>query len=386
MTDEFINAAEELVDKAEQAADREGVQRLKAENSVVGDACEVIAELSENGDISESETNALADQLSDLLARYNKTDLKDEFREYFTEERGDGIPFDALLEERLESLQTIHSTDAKQGTVWRWHFSDGVQLETETSKDGGRKHYDWNGFKRDYFDSLVALGDGEKITKPAQDHREPTDWQEFVDSLILEHSEAVKHVGPRTEAVRMLRDYVTRNIGYTQMKHMRDRNGVWVDYDVDTGGKATADGGVNELRIPVEEVKRICDQVGISTRGLQIELDARGVTHADTNGVSGAEYVGGVRVGYWSLSPTFADPDEIIEDPKTPAEQSKERREEQLEEQRTNVGATAEEADQPDPQPSPPSRPPQGDDDFDEYEPGMTDSFGTDPDEVSDDE
>jgi len=385
MSGEFINAAEKLVGKAEQAADREGVQRLKAENSVVGDACEAIAELSENGDISESETNALADQLSDLLARYNKTDLKDEFREYFTEERGDGIGFDVLLEERLESLQTIHSTDAKQGTVWRWHFSDGVQLETETSKDAGRKHYDWNGFKRDYFDSLVSLGEGEKISKPSQDRREPSDWQEFIDNLILEHSTPVEHVGPRTEATRMLRDYVSRNIGYTKMKHMRDRNGVWVDQTDD--GEAAADGGVAELRVPVEEIKRICDQVGISTRGLQIELDARGVTHADTNGVSGAEYVDGVRVGYWSLSPTFADPEEIIEDPKTPAEQSQERREKQLKDNRTNVGATTDDQDeQPDPQPSPPSGRYTADDEDDDYQPGMTDSFGTDPDEVEDDE
>lgn len=375
----FIDAAEELVDAAEQATEREGIKRLKAENSVVGDACERIGELSEAGEISKSELSALADQLSDILARYNKTDLKDEFKQFFNEERREGVPFDELLAGRLEELQTVHSTDAKQGTVWRWHFTDGVMLETETSKDGGRKHYDWSAFKRDYFDTLISLSEGEKIAAPTSDRRETTDWQDFIDDLVLEHSVSVEHVGPRTEAVQRLRDYVSRNLAYVEMKHMRDRSGVWVDQSAE--GDAAADGGVSELRVPVEEVKRICDQIGVSTRGLQIELDSRGLTHPDTNGVSGATYIDGQRVGYWSLSPSFADPVEIVEEPKTPAEISQERDEETLEEQRTDVGATLDEdEDQPEPDATPRSEP------DDDYEPGLKDTFGVDPDAEDDDE
>jgi len=376
----FIDAAEELVETAEQATEREGIQRLKAENSVVGEACERISELSEAGDISKSELSALADQLADILARYNKTDLKEEFNEFFNEERREGVPFDELLTNRLEELQTVHSTDAKQGTVWRWHFSDGVMLETETSKDGGRKHYDWSAFKRDYFDTLISLGEGEKIAAPTSERRETTDWQDFIDDLVLENSESVEHVGPRTEAVQRLRDYVSRNLAYVEMKHMRDRSGVWVDQSAD--GDAAADGGVSELRVPVEEVKRICDQIGVSTRGLQIELDSRGLTHPDTNGVSGATYIDGQRVGYWSLSPSFADPVEIVEEPKTPAEISQEREEQTLEEERTDVGATLDEdEDQPEPDSTPRSEP-----DTDDYEPGLKDTFGVDPDAEDDDE
>lgn len=386
MSEAFIEAAEELTEAAQEATERDGINRLKGENSVVGDACELVAELSDAGEMSESQMNALADQLSEILARYNKTDLKSEFSEHYAETGGEGVPFDQLLEKRLESLQVVHSTDAKQGTVWRWHFSDGVKLETETSKDGGRKHYDWNAFKRDYFDSLVALGDGERIANPKPELRDPDEWQEWIDDLILRHSEPVEHVGPRTEAVRMLRDYVSRNIAYLDMADMRDRQGVWLDADSDQEG--VADGGATELRVPVEEVKRICDQVGITTRGLQVELEARGVTHDDTNGVSGATYVDGTRVGYWSLSTTFAEPEEVVAEPKTPAELAQEEEEAEIEDRRTSVGAVEgnenESATDTTEQPAPPSEP--DDEEQEDYEPGMRDSMGVDPDEVSDDD
>jgi len=390
MSEKFVKAAEELLDGAHAAANREGIGRLKAENRLVGEACEQVAELSEAGHMSESEMNALADQLSDALARYTKTDLKSEFKEHYAETGGEGVRFDDVLETRLERLQTVHSTDAKQGTVWRWHFSDGVQLETETSKDGGRKHYDWKSFKRDYFDSLISLNKGERIAKPSADLRDPEAWQDWIDGLILENSEPVEHVGPRTESVRMLRDYVSRNVAYLNMKDMRDRAGVWVDAEVADDADAIADGGVSELRIPLEQVQRVCDQTGVSTRGLQIELEARGVTHEDTNGVSGATYIDGKRVPYWAFDPSFAEPEEIIDEPKSPAEKAREREEEAMDDERTAVGAVEGEEDGKDDggaSPAPPS-PHTGPDEEteDDYEPGLTGTHGRDPDEVEDDE
>lgn len=385
---EFMEIAEEIVEKAEEATNREGIQRLKAENSLVGTACEHVAELSEAGEMSESEMNALADQLADILARYNKTDLKSEFGEHFAETGGEGVAFDELLQTRLEKIQTIHSTDAKQGTVWRWYFSDGVQLETETSKDGGRKHYDWHSFKRDYFDSLISLNKGQRIAKPSPDRRDPDAWQVWIDDLILEHSVAIEHVGPRTEAIRMLRDYVSRNVAYLEMRDMRDRAGLWVDTETDA--EAIADGGVSELRIPLEQVQRVCDQASITTRGLQIELEARGHTYDGTNGVSGAIYIDGKRVPYWALDPNFADPEEIIAEPKSPAEKAKEREKESVEEGKTAVGAVESEDDgendDEDVSPTPPSANIAGSEEEDDYEPGVTNTFGSDPDGVDNDE
>jgi len=382
---DFTSAAEELAEAAEVAAEKEGIERLKAENALVGEACERVDELSRRNEIAKSELSALADTLADMLARYNKTDLKEELQTHFSN-GSEGRAFNEIIENRLDTLQTIHSTDSKQGVVWRWEFSDGVTLETETSKDGGRKHYDWQAFKRDYFDASVGLGRGETIGEPDGELKDSKEWQSWIDAIILQHAEPVEHVGPRTEAVRLLRDYISRNVAYTELQYMRERNGVWTDAD-----DANA---VSEIRVPLDEIKRICDGLSISTRALQIELDARGLTHDDTNGVSGAGYVSGARVPYWALNAMIADPKEIISAPSTPAEKAEERAQEQHERDRTSVGAAGdskdteadntEESTQPASDGGTDTRDESGDDG--DYEPGMTDSFGKDPDkEASDD-
>lgn len=384
---DFTAAAEELVERADAAAEKEGIDRLKAENALVGDACERVDELSRQNAISKSELSALADTLGDTLARYNKTDLKDELQTHFSN-GSEGRAFNEIIESRLDTLQTIHSTDSKQGVVWRWEFSDGVTLETETSKDGGRKHYDWQAFKRDYFDALVGLGNGETIGEPDGELKDSEEWQSWIDDTILEHAEPVKHVGPRTEAVRLLRDYISRNVAYTDLEYMRERNGVWAD-----AGDAEA---VTTIRVPLDEIKRICDSLSISTRALQIELDARGLTDDDTNGVSGAGYVDGARVPYWVLDATIADPADVISDPSTPAEKAEARAEKRAERDRTAVGATDDsdatesatddESAQPASDGGTDTEPMSDEDTTDDYEPGMTDSFGEDPDqEASDD-
>jgi len=387
---EFADAAEDLVGAARDAQQLEGIDRLRAENQVVGDACETVAGLSQRGDISESEMHALADTLADELAKYTKTDIKNEVSEHFAESGGEGVPFDELLSDRLEELAVVHSTDAKQGTVWRWHFSDGVQLETQVSKDGGRKHYDWQAFKRDYFDCLVTLGAGQQIADPSPDLRDPEDWQAWIDELILDHDpRAVEHVGPRTEAVEMLRDYVERNVGYRELSDVRDRQGIWMP---DGGEDVATDGGGEALRIPAGEVKRICDQVGISTRALQIELQARGLTLPDVNGVSDAAYDDGVRVPYWVVAPELGDPEEVVETTETPAEQVAREEREREEEERTDLGAVGDDSDDSDDEQdvTEPAEPlddltdPLADpdsDDADDHESGLTDGFGVDPDD-----
>lgn len=383
---EFADLAAQLVDDAESAVAKDGIDQLKAENALVGDACERISEESRGGNISKSELNALADTLADTLERYTKTDLKNEFKTHFAN-GSNGTAFDELIETRLESIQAVHSTDAKQGTVWRWEFSDGVVLETETSKDGGRKHYDWEAFRRDYFDALVSLGEGESVSDPTGDLTESGEWQEWINQQILNNTEPVEHVGPRTEAVRLLRDYIERNVAYRELNMMRERNGIWTD--------SSDPDSMTELRIPLEQIKRICDELSITTRALQIELDARGLTHENVNGVSGAGYADQVRIPYWTLSPSIADPSDVISDPTTPAEKAAERRDERHESDRTTVGdmentdsdsaSDVSSADNPKGKRDQPGM--FGDEtDDDEYTPGVTDSFGTDPDEEASDD
>lgn len=344
---------EELLDEAEEIDSDDGMTaRMRRENQLLGRAVDYVAAWSENGAISSANANALADALASELAHYTKTDIKDEFTDVFVDSGtgANGIPFDELIEQRLQEVKVVSTTDAKQGLVWRWHFSDGVQLETEKSKDDGRKHYDWPAWKEDYFESLISLGKGERIAPPSRERRDSNDWKEFLSDILLDRAETVEHVGPRTEAVEHLRDYVNRQTAYADVKDMRDRQGIWMDASPapDDGEAATDGGGPSQIRIPTQAVKRVCDQAGIETRALQIELDARSETLPDIAGVSDYEYVDGQRVSFWCLDAGFAEPAEFVEEPESPAEQVAREQEEEAEEARTDVGAVADEDDDTD--------------------------------------
>jgi len=283
----YLDRLEELAAAAQDASNAEDTAATaRRENQVVGEACQAVGELSANGDISKAEKNQLAGVLSDELAQYTKTDLKNEFDDYFQREQS-GIPFDELIEERLQEIVVIKSTDHRQGAMFRWHFSDGVQLETETTEEGTRLHRAWQQFKELYFEARVAGGEGERISDPTQERRDSDQWREFINDLILDHATTVEHVGPRTEAVRQLRDHIERHAAYSDMQTVRNRAGVGIEPAAET--VADLDGGAR-IRVPTQDIKRICDQVGITTRALQVELDARGLTADDMAGVSDATY------------------------------------------------------------------------------------------------
>ena len=409
---------EELLSEAEDIDSEDGVTaRMRRENQLVGRAVDYVAAWSENGAISSANADALADALSSELAHYTKTSIKDEFGDVFVDggSGADGIPFDELIEQRLQEVKVVSTTDAKQGHIWRWHFSDGVQLETEKSKDEGRKHYDWSAWKEDYFEALISLDKGERIALPTQEHRDSKDWKEFISGILLNRAETVEHHGPRTEAVELLQDYVNRQTAYADVKDMRDRQGIWMDAPpTSDDGKAATDGGrPSEIRVPTQAVKRVCDQAGIETRALQIELDARSETLPDVSGVSNHEYVDGHRVSFWSLDASFAEPGEFVEEPESPAEQVVQEQEEAAEEARTDVGAVGDEEedtgsgdegsesseDVPDDPgtadetvdteddvggPTGGGRPPEEDGNggsTNDFEPGVSGGFGIDPDE-----
>ena len=283
----------------------DGVDALKLENRLKGDACELVETHTSNGDMSEQDVAAFAGQLSDVSDSYTKTDLKDEFGEYIKSTDEDGIPLDDLIENRLEEIVIVTTTDHKQSTVWRFKFSDTVVIETETSKEGTRKHHSWPLFQKDYFDELVALGKGEQIAKPTEERQDTSDWVNWIDDLILSQSTIKQHVGPRTETVRQLQDVVERNTAHTDIEDVRTRQGVWAWSE----GTVDDHDDIEELRIPFAKVERVCDQIGISTRALQIELEARGHGIDGINGVSDYTHHDGVRVAYWRLDPSFAEPE-----------------------------------------------------------------------------
>jgi hypothetical protein len=394
------DGTEKLLDEAEEIDSEDGMTaRMRRENQLLERAVDYIAAWSEDGQISSANANALADALASELAHYTKTDIKDEFTGVFVDggDAADGIAFDQLIEQRLQEVKVVSTTDAKQGLVWRWHFSDGVQLETEKSKDEGRKHYDWPSWKEDYFEALISLGKGERIAPPTRDRRDSEDWKEFLSDILLERAETVEHVGPRTEAVKHLRDYVNRQTAYAEVKDMRDRQGIWMDAPPadDEGEAATDGGGPSQIRIPTQAVKRVCDQAGIETRALQIELDARRQTLPDVAGVSDYEYVDGQRISFWCLDANFAEPAEFVQDAESPADQVAREQEESAEDARTDVGAvdtdneeTNDGTETDDTNNDTKRRGAPEDEPDDEqaadFEPGVSAGFGVNPDEETD--
>jgi len=382
----FLDRLEDLATAAQEIDRDDAYTVARRENEIQGEACEAVAELSKNGDITRAEKNQLADVLADELAQYTKTDLKNEFDEYFQREQS-GTPFDTLIEERLDEVVVVKNTDHRQGAVFRWHFSDGVQLETETSADGTRLHRAWPEFKELYFEARLAAGAGERIADPTHERRDSDQWRAFINDLILDHATTVEHVGPRTEAVRQLRDYISRQPAYVDIRETRNRGGVSVAGDPDSVGDLDDD---SHIRIPTEDIKRICDQVGITTRALQIELDARGVTADGMGGVSDDTYVDGQRVSFWVVTGALAEPGSIVADPDSPAEQAAQEAAERRDETRTSLGAVdSDENDGPtgDTAPPPDRGGPDDTDDPDgeDYEPGVAESLGTDPDDIETD-
>ena len=339
----YTTELDTLISKAHTASEAETMlQRVRVENQVVADACEAVRELSEAGDLSEAQMNGLAENLSRLLEQYTKTDLKTEFREYFGERSGE--PFDEIIETRLETVKIIANTDAKQGSVFRWHFSDGVKLETETSDEGSRLHYSWNHFRDLYFDALLAENRGEAIADPTPERRGGEEWRDWISDVILDHSETVEHVGPRTEAVRQLRDYISRSVGYTDLAKVSERAGIGIDVDDATQTVADLDADT-QLFVPRKQITRVCEQTGISSRALQIELDAREVTSDAIAGVSQTTYLDGCRFPYWVVTLRLATPQELVAHPESPAEQLRREQQERREEEATDVGVVADEDD-----------------------------------------
>jgi hypothetical protein len=160
------------------------------------------------------------------------------------------------------------------------------------------------------------------------------------------------------------------------MQTVRNRGGVGIDTDADSVDDLAPG---TQIQVPTQDIKRICDQVGITTRALQVELDARGVTADDMGGVSDATYVNGQRVSYWVVTAALAEPAAVVHDAETAAEQAAQDQADERAEQRTEIGAVDSEHDDDaaDDDPS--------DGDGDDYEPGLRDSLGTDPSDVDTD-
>lgn len=286
-------------------------QQASAENDVAREFASELAIAVCKG-LNSAQASAYCGQIAEAAEFYNKTDLKGLLDEALEEEReaNDGRqPLDQLIEEELEEVVIVKTSDARQSTLYRWHFKGGVMFETQSTKDG-RTHFSWPEFRNEYFDAAHR-----DPAKPVQERRSGNDWRRFIVNIMDERAREVETRGPRTTAIDSLQNFIRRSTAYADIEHMVDFDGICIDDDPE-------DGDPSEIWIPNHDIKRICDTSELdSVRALQVELDARGFTVDRVTGVSEQTFVHGNSCTYWVLDADIATPGGYDADPKDPAEQ-----------------------------------------------------------------
>jgi hypothetical protein len=214
--------------------------------------------------------------------------------------------FNKVIEEDLIEVVKSKSTDHHQRTVYHWRFPGGI-VETRQSKDDKHSHFDWGHFRHDYFDATDEMPD-----PPENSGSE--DWVAFLVEQIEENLRVDKSKGPRTCAVDELRGNIRSKTGYAELEDAIRHDGVYIDDDPENGDP-------DEVWVPNAIIKRICDNNELnSTRALQLELDARGLSSPQIVGVSHTERINDRSVTFWRLAVDIATPAGYVTDPKTPAQ------------------------------------------------------------------
>lgn len=337
-------ARDEALTALDTAADVEDVaERAQLEQSAAMDFAADMAAAIQKG-LAQAHVRSNCGQFSDASKYYTKSDLADLIEDAVEEHKQQADsrrPFDRVIDQDLNEVVIVRTTDAKQSTIYRWQFN-GASVET-TANSEGRTHFHWNEFRNEYFDAI-----GEDPAVPQKERRGGEEWREFIVNIVEDRGREVTTRGPRSSAVDGLQNFIRRSVAYGDIEDMVERDGLRLD--------AAPDDDPDELWVPNADIKRLCDEFELgSVRELQLELDARGYTVDRINGVSESTFVNNNKVTYWVLSPAIADPVEYVEDPQDPAEQ---------------VAEEENEAEE--------------DDDDPDFSPGTLGSVGDDPDDPDD--
>lgn len=305
--DELLFDALDAIDDADGA-----VEQFKVERQQIEEFAERAAPIiSSNRGVKAGQ---YAQQLSDACTKWTKTEVKErieELAEDYTDPDDDRPRVTEWLEEHIERVVEVRSTDRLVKTRWRWEAATDygtVSWETKRTQDGlGHNSYQ-------KLQSLVTEATGQWVRAPAPELRDGEAWAEWIAKFIEEYSTVEPSRGPRTAALDRLTEWVGRNTAYLDMEDAVDRGGMRIDLDN------------GELHIRNGEIKRWCDAEEIAPTTFQSELSVRGLL---TERVSGASEQTTIEVDgeyqtvtYWvfDLDRLDADPYEVVEDPKTATE------------------------------------------------------------------
>lgn len=266
-----------------------------------------------------------AGAVADEAEYYSKTDLKQQVKDKTEELRGgDKQPLDEFVQERLESVTVVRTTDHRQGAEYIFDFGT-FKIETESGEDG-RGH-----FRFDQFRNLIHESGGVNTAPPVKDRRGGEEWRDFMIAMIDDRGDERYTRGPRTQAVEALQNKVKRLTGYGTPEAALDHTGIWVD-------RATADlpewwqpiarlapeddrdlpaESVQEIRVHESVIEPIIEDAGITRSALYHELNARNVTVPGTSGASMTQWVDGSDERFWTLLPDLGTPRTYVPDPNT---------------------------------------------------------------------
>lgn len=264
-----------------------------------------------------------ASAVAEEAAYHTKTNLKQRIKDESERFRGgDKDPLDEFIEERLEQVTVVKTTDHRQGAEYIWDFGT-FKVETRSGKDG-RGHFAFAQFR-----DLIHESGGVNLAKPDPDRRGGEEWRDFMVDITEERGEEKYTRGPRTEALERLSNKLKRLTGYGTAESALDHTGIWIlreRHEIPEWWRALArkpptedrdlpKGLVQEVRVHESLVKGVIEDAEISRSAFYHELDARNLTVPGTSGASMNTWVNGSDERFWTLLPDVGTPRTYIPDP-----------------------------------------------------------------------